>query len=299
MKNILGFIVIMVSVMVFQLVTVIETHVFGQEPSVLFTFDNDTEGWAGYEGPVSHVEQPTADGNGSLRVNVSLVGRGWSDNTFESPEMNKDFSQYREIRIQVFIPPQSPPGLKGQIFTKSGQNWTWRDNGWKPLRQGRWTTFSIPSSRIQHINYVRTIGIKIGSNSSYNGEAYIDKVESLPAQAGQVKPSIRIVEIVTNSHIIGRVHGLNPSQYGQYKIAVYVKTDKWYIHPYERGGEGLSYAKINRDGSWEVKTVKRRFLADLVAALIVRKEYSPPSIVYDLSEIDSIGSYMEEGAGRL
>ena len=275
-----------------------QTVAFGQS-FMLFTFDTDKEGWNGDQGPVNQVEQPSADGNGSLRVNVSLTGSGWSDNRFESPEINEDFSRYRELRIQVFIPANAPYGLMGQLFTKSGPNWTWRDNGWKPLKRGQWTNLSIPATRIQHINHVRTIGIKIGSDGTYNGEAYIDMVEALPVQVGQVKPSIRIVEIVANSHIVGRVHGLDPTQYDEYKVVVYVKTDKWYIHPYERGGEGLSYAKINRDGSWEIETVKRRFLANIVAVLIVKKDYSPPSIVHDLREIDFIASYREEGGGRL
>lgn len=296
MKKLIGCIMIVGSLIFSQLV--IQRPTLGQ-PTILFTFDTDVEGWMGYQGPVSQVEQPSADDNGSLRVNVSLMGRGWSDNAFESPEINADFSGYREVVSQVLIPSNAPHGLMGQIFTKSGPDWTWRDNGWKPLQKGQWTTLSIPATRIQHINHVRTIGIKIGSNGSYNGEAYIDMAEALPAQVGQVQPSIKIIEIVANSHIIGRVHGLGPAQYDQYKVVVYVKTDKWYIHPYERGGEGLSYAKISSDGSWEIDTVKRRFSADLVAVLIVRKNYSPPSIVHDLRQIDSLASYTEDGGGRL
>lgn len=269
------------------------------ESTILFTFNNNSEEWVGYEGPVNRVESPSVDGNGSLRVSVSAIGRGWSDNTFESPEINRDMSQYSEIRIQVFVPSVAPSDIKGQIFTKSGPNYTWRDNGWVSLQKDQWTTLSIPSSRIEHIRNVRTIGIKIGSNNKWNGPAYIDRVEALHTQVGQVKPSIRILEIVENSHIVGRVTGLDPSQYDQYKVLVYVKTDKWYIHPYERGGEGLSFAKINRDGSWSIGTVKRQFLADLVAALLVRKDYAPPSIVNDLRQIDTLASYTEQGRGKL
>lgn len=271
---------------------------FGQS-TILFTFNRTSEEWAGYEGPVNRVEGPSVDGNGSLRVSVSTIGRGWSDNTFESPEINRDMSQYGDIRAQVFIPSTAPADIRGQIFTKSGPNYTWRDNGWISLLRDRWTLLSIPSSRIEHIQMVKTIGIKIGSNNRWNGLAYIDRVEALRTQVGQVRPSIRILEIVENSHIVGRVTGLDPAQHDQYKVLVYVKTDKWYIHPYERGGEGLSFAKINKDGTWSIGTVKRQFLADLVAALLVRKDYAPPSIVNDLRQIDTLASYTEQGRGKL
>lgn len=269
--------------------------------NVLYTFDTCVEKWRSYQGPkqVTRCEAPSFDSDGSLQVNVSLMGTGWSDNTFESPEMNMDMSHYREIRIQVFIPSGAPSNLMGQIFVKSGPNWTWRDNGWHSLQQEQWTLLSIPTTRLEHINNIRAIGIKIGSNSRYSGLAYIDRIEALPTQVIHVRPSLKISEIIENSHIAGRVFGLDPTQYDQHKVVVYVKTDKWYIHPYEKGGEGLSFAEINKDGSWEIETVKRRFLADLVAVFLVNKSYSPPSIIDDIRQIDFIASYTEEARGKL
>lgn len=120
---------------------------------------------------------------------------------------------------------------------------------------------------------------------------------AVPAAAVYVRPkqiSVPIIEIIENLHIIGQVFGIAGDRVRDYNVLVYVKTDKWYIHPYERGGEGLSFASINPDGSWQIETVKRRFLADLVAVLVVDRNYAAPPQVDDLRQIRSVASYSEE-----
>jgi hypothetical protein len=86
-------------------------------------------------------------------------------------------------------------------------------------------------------------------------------------------PAVSIEEIVANGHISGKVTGIDPSAAGKFCVVVYVKTDIWYIHPFASGGEGKSWAKIE-DGAWTIKTVKRDFPADEVAALIVARDSS-------------------------
>ncbi len=275
---------------------------------VLFTFENGIEQWQGYEGPVSRVEKPAADDNGSLRCQVKLSGQGWSDNTIESPEINADFSQQDEIKLQILISKDAPYGLKCQVFTKSGENWKWNDNGWPPLKRGEWTTLSMLTSMINNKNHVRSLGVKIGGNEKYEGYVYIDNVEIIahqskkqPAkkQSSKKQPIIEILDIEPNQYITGKVEGLDQEQYSQFKILVYVKTDKWYIHPYDRGGEGMTYASINSDGFWKIKTVKRTFEADFVVAALVRNDYHSPPTVHYLEDIESIAFCKEKGKGRL
>ena len=115
----------------------------------------------------------------------------------------------------------------------------------------------------------------------------------------QTSPSITILQIEPDDFIKGRVEGLKSEEYAHYKVVVYVKTDKWYIHPYERGGPGKSYANIKQDGTWTIGTVKREFPANYVAALLVRSDYNPPSPVQTLAEIEYTAIYKEEGRGRL
>lgn len=107
----------------------------------------------------------------------------------------------------------------------------------------------------------------------------------------EVKPGITIDKdgIVKNRFIKGRVSGIDASHYDQYKIVVYVLTDKWYIHPYATGGEGKSFAKIAQDGTWKILTVRREFGAYEVAALIVKKDYKPPVTVENIERIEYVG----------
>lgn len=121
----------------------------------------------------------------------------------------------------------------------------------------------------------------------------------LTSAFSQREPSITILEIEPDDFIKGKVEGLKPEDYANYKVIVYVKTDKWYIHPYERGGSGRSYADIREDGTWTIGTVKRESLSDYVAALLVRSDYKSPSKVEGLGEIDYAAMYKEEGKDRL
>jgi hypothetical protein len=118
--------------------------------------------------------------------------------------------------------------------------------------------------------------------------------EILVAQEPQ--PAISIDEIIKNRFIRGQVFGIDPSQYEQLKVIVYVYTDKWYIHPYASGGEGKSYAKIREDGSWKIGTVKREFPADQVAALVVNKDYPAPTKTesFELEEIPCIAKIIQD-----
>jgi len=115
----------------------------------------------------------------------------------------------------------------------------------------------------------------------------------------QTNPSIKILEIESDEFIKGKIEGVKPEDYSKYKVVVYVKTDKWYIHPYERGGPGKSYANIKEDGTWTIGTIKREFPANHVAALLVRSDYNPPLKVESLADINFIVECREEGGGRL
>ena len=66
--------------------------------------------------------------------------------------------------------------------------------------------------------------------------------------------AISIDKIVQNDHIAGTVTGLTTKGRTEHKVIVYVKTDRWYIHPYERGGAGKSWASIGPQGSWKIET---------------------------------------------
>ncbi len=88
--------------------------------------------------------------------------------------------------------------------------------------------------------------------------------------------TIEITDIQQDNLISGKVSGLK-GPLSHYKVVVYVKTDRWYVHPFASGGPGRSYAEIEDDGTWEIQTVLREFPASAVAAAVVAKDYPAPS----------------------
>jgi hypothetical protein len=81
------------------------------------------------------------------------------------------------------------------------------------------------------------------------------------------------------------VKGFDKGTETNLKVIVYVHTDIWYIHPFAGGGEGDSWAAVKSDGTWSIPTVKRRFSADKVAALVVPKKFDPPAKLPSLGMI--------------
>lgn len=102
---------------------------------------------------------------------------------------------------------------------------------------------------------------------------------------GQAGVTVSIDQIVMNDHVSGKVSGLTNRGTSKFKVVAYVKTDKWYIHPYERGGDRKSFALINSDGSWQIETVRRDFAASEIAVLVVEYSSEVPSQVMNVRTI--------------
>jgi hypothetical protein len=87
---------------------------------------------------------------------------------------------------------------------------------------------------------------------------------------------LKVDEIVSDVHIKGHLKGLPQEAIDDFKVIFYVKTDRWYAHPYyqsENPQEGIAYAKINQDGTFQVPTVLRRVPASRLAVSVVPKPY--------------------------
>jgi hypothetical protein len=122
----------------------------------------------------------------------------------------------------------------------------------------------------------------------------VKKTIEVPGEA-----RIEIKEFIPNNYIRGGIIGLSLPDCDKYKVIVYVKTDKWYIHPYDRGGDGLSYAKVNKQCEWRINTIKRDFLADKVTFFLVEQDYIPPSTFTEMNTIKYKLFHIEEGNGRI
>ncbi|OGU96023.1 MAG: hypothetical protein A2475_01265 [Ignavibacteria bacterium RIFOXYC2_FULL_35_21] len=117
------------------------------------------------------------------------------------------------------------------------------------------------------------------------------------------KKGVKIDTIIPGRIISGSIIDISPLDYQNYKIIIYVLTDKWYIRPWADNREGRGYARIQDDGIWRIETLYRGYQAYLVAALLVESSYIPPSAVevYSddqeaelLSKIRVIASYIIE-----
>jgi len=98
-----------------------------------------------------------------------------------------------------------------------------------------------------------------------------------------IKISIEMTKFVSGAFIKGKVNGLNSTDYGRYKILVYVLTNKWFIHPFAENRARRGFAAIDSQGNWEIETVWRGYQAFKIAFLLVPKEIYPLSVV-DLLE---------------
>jgi hypothetical protein len=97
--------------------------------------------------------------------------------------------------------------------------------------------------------------------------------------------TININSISQDQYIKGEVSNLDNPQ--DYRVLIYVYTDKWYIHPFAKGGEGRSWASIDENGKWSISTQKREFNAEKVAALVVKKgdAENAPNVSHDIASI--------------
>ena len=96
---------------------------------------------------------------------------------------------------------------------------------------------------------------------------------------------ITITEFIKDDSIAGVVQGLSSDECRNYKVIVYVKPDKLYIHPFSDGGERATFSRIDAGGNWWVKSVNRFPEPKKIYAFLVSNAYSPPGDVESFHEI--------------
>lgn len=109
-----------------------------------------------------------------------------------------------------------------------------------------------------------------------SGSAFADWQEDARAVLREYNSECRsaevmIDEVVKNDHISGRVVGLPTEALSKFKVVLFVKTNRWYVHPYSTGGAGYSFSNINAKGEFRLPTVLRVPSRSL-AAVVFPKE---------------------------
>lgn len=185
---------------VFALVFVLAMSTFAQaEEKVIFGFEKDTQGWEipewaleqeDHVGKTIEVSTDVAkEGARSLKMMTVFPGKMWTAAIVEDFEYF-DWTSYKELAVDVYIPPEAPVGLKAKIVLTVGENWKFTEMARSvTLVPGEWVTIAAnlqPGSEdwkrtVVDDNFrkdVRKLAVRVESNKKpeYTGPIYIDNV---------------------------------------------------------------------------------------------------------------------------
>lgn len=146
--------------------------------NVLFAFDAGTEEWKSHHGSLSNTFGPDNRGFLVLSYDLQATSDTFFQDTFESPEINEDFTGLKEIQMTVSVPQKAPRGLKAEVFVKVGPNWQWVSSGWSNLKRGKTVIISLDVSKIpsSFIADIKNVGIQIGKNKKHSGQVMLHDV---------------------------------------------------------------------------------------------------------------------------
>lgn len=169
------------------------------EEKVLFSFEEGLQGWEipdwAYEKD-DHVAESievssdfASEGKSSLKVDTDFTKNTWMAALIEYMQYF-DFSPYRELAVDMYVPKEAPLGLKGKIIITVGDSWTFTEMARSvPLIPGEWVTIRaslepgtydwkrvVPDESFRQD--VRKIALRVESNKkpTYAGPVYIDSV---------------------------------------------------------------------------------------------------------------------------
>jgi len=175
------------------------TDLNAQEAEVLFSFENGLQGWEipdwAFEKP-NHVQKEIAssdayasEGMKSLEISTEFPGDKWTGAIVEIMQFF-DWSDYKGIACDVYIPADAPIGLKASMILTVGDTWKWVEMSRSfELKPGQWVTVegdlmpgSIDWRRVQvdddFRKDIRKIDVRVYSNNkpAYTGPVYIDNI---------------------------------------------------------------------------------------------------------------------------
>ena len=130
------------------------------------------------------------EGKSSLELMVNFPGAKWTA-TYVEIQQYFDWTLYKTISADIFLPKEAPFGLQARIILTVGEDWAWTEMArLVKLMPGEWTTITasiVPGSadwRRTEITDkfradVRKLGIRIESNMRpvYSGPIYIDNIK--------------------------------------------------------------------------------------------------------------------------
>ncbi|OGW74979.1 MAG: hypothetical protein A2Z72_07630 [Omnitrophica bacterium RBG_13_46_9] len=169
------------------------------EEKVLFSFEQDVGDW---EIPCwamdkdDHVAKSidvskdvASEGECSMKIDCDFPGDAWTAAVIEL-EQFLDFTPYREIVVDIYVPKDTPLGLRSKIILTVGDDWMFTEMARTvPLVPGEWVEVigniepgsydwkrTVPDESFRAD--IRKIVVRIESNRRpiYKGPVYIDNV---------------------------------------------------------------------------------------------------------------------------
>jgi hypothetical protein len=167
---------------------------------LLFSFEKDPQGWEVPDwaiGKKDHVVQEigisefqASAGKYALEASVDFPNEpGWKGAYVERVVDVTDWSPFKYLTADVFLPKEAPRGLRARIILTVGDEWKWTEmNKSIMLTPGEWTVLKVDLSA-DSLNWksfitdsfrsdVKKIGIRVESNGNvqYKGPIYIDNI---------------------------------------------------------------------------------------------------------------------------
>lgn len=190
----------------------------GREEHLLSGFEDDTDGWSlvadwtAGEGITPSAEQ-ASEGDQSLALVVTFTGDSWQEAGITRVG-DTDWSGAERLSLDVYVP-EGAEDFIAQVYTKSGNDWTWTQSLDLPLTAGQWNTLTIPVADLGDASSIHEFGLKIGSSTGQtDGAFYVDNVRLIGAP---VQPDL-IVEFPT---VEGAALNLTGLQSGAYTVEVW------------------------------------------------------------------------------
>lgn len=168
---------------------------------VLYSFERDPEGWEIPDWALAKKDHAArqigisefhaSSGKYSLELDSEFSGGpSWEGSYVERLIDVTDWSPFKFLSLDFFLPKDAPHGLRARIILTVGEEWKWIEmNRTVPLAPGEWIVIKVdltPSS----MNWrkfiddsfrsdVKKLGIRIESNGkiTYKGPIFIDNVK--------------------------------------------------------------------------------------------------------------------------
>jgi hypothetical protein len=208
---------------------------YAQNETLVTSFESGTEGWALVTDWASGVsinvsDAFASDGAQSLSVSVNYAATQWQEaGVFFQPPQPLDWSSYTTLSVDIYVPAEAENFI-AQLYTKTGDSWSWTNTPNIALTPDAWTTVTADLSAMGIVRDVREFGIKFATyEANFTGEFYVDRVvlSSTPQTDAELVLVPAEVRAITSVEPLAESVG----RYEKFEVAIQLDAD--FNNPYD------------------------------------------------------------------